>query len=65
MSDSKPGQLHPSWLAVIGDELHKPYMGTLRDFLKQEKESLQRVFQVNLIIFARVCALHIVCVMPT
>ena len=37
MSDSKPGQLHPSWQAVIGDELHKPYMEALRYFLKQEK----------------------------
>lgn len=37
MSETKSGQLHPSWQAVIGDELQKPYMETLRDFLKQEK----------------------------
>jgi len=35
----KPGQLHPSWQSVIGDEFQKPYMLTLRDFLKQEKTS--------------------------
>jgi len=35
----KPGQLHPSWQSVIGDEFQKPYMLTLRDFLKQEKAS--------------------------
>lgn len=37
MTQPKPGQLHPSWQAVIGDELQKPYMNALRDFLKQEK----------------------------
>ena len=44
MSDSKPGQLHPSWLAVIGDELHKPYMEALRDFLKQEKAAGKTIY---------------------
>lgn len=37
MTQQKPDQLHPSWLAVIGDELEKPYMQALRHFLKEEK----------------------------
>lgn len=37
MSNSKPGQLHPSWHAMIGDEPHKPNMESLRNFLTQEK----------------------------
>ena len=36
-SQIKAGQLHLSWQAVLGDELHKPYMESLRAFLKQEK----------------------------
>ena len=39
MIQQKSGQLHPSWLAVIGDELEKPYMQALRDFLKHEKSA--------------------------
>ena len=37
MPQEKPGQLHPSWQAIIGDELHKPYMLALRNFLKQAR----------------------------
>ncbi len=37
MTPQKTGQLHPSWLAVIGDELEKSYMQALRHFLKEEK----------------------------
>ena len=37
MTPQKPGQLNTSWLAVIGDELEKPYMQALRDFLRHEK----------------------------
>ena len=48
MPETKPGQLDPSWQAVIGDELHKPYIVALRDFLKQKKESLRRGFSIEL-----------------
>lgn len=51
MSDSKPGQLHPSWQAVIGDELHKPYMEALRDFLKQEKAAGKIIYPPGPLIF--------------
>ncbi len=51
MSDSKPGQLHPSWQAVIGDELHKPYMEALRDFLKQEKAAGKTIYPPGPLIF--------------
>lgn len=37
MPQENPGQLHPSWQAVIGGEFEKPYMQALREFLKQEK----------------------------
>lgn len=33
----KPGALHPSWQAVIGQELEQAYMQNLSAFLKQEK----------------------------
>jgi uracil-DNA glycosylase len=51
MSDSKPGQLHPSWQAAIGDELHKPYMEALRDFLKQEKAAGKTIYPPGPLIF--------------
>ncbi len=51
MSQEKPGQLHPSWLAVIGDELEKPYMQALRDFLKQEKAAGKVIFPPSPLIF--------------
>ena len=51
MTQQKPGQLHPSWLAVIGDELEKPYMQALRDFLKQEKASGKVIFPPSPLIF--------------
>lgn len=51
MSDSKPGQLHPSWQAVIGDELHKPSMEALRDFLKQEKAAGKTIYPPGPLIF--------------
>ena len=47
----KPGQLHPSWLAVIGDELEKPYMQALRDFLKQEKAAGKTIYPPSPLIF--------------
>ena len=51
MIEQKTGQLHPSWLAVIGDELEKPYMQTLRDFLKQEKAVGKVIFPPSALIF--------------
>ena len=47
----KPGQLHPSWQAMIGDELDKPYMQSLRFFLKQEKAADKTIFPPSPLIF--------------
>jgi len=47
----KPGQLHPSWQAMIGDELDKPYMQSLRFFLKQEKAAGKTIFPPSPLIF--------------
>ena len=51
MNQQKPGQLHASWLAVIGDELEKPYMQALRDFLKEEKVAGKVIFPPSPLIF--------------
>ena len=51
MTQEKPGQLHPSWLAVIGDELEKPYMLALRHFLKEEKAAGKVIFPPSPLIF--------------
>lgn len=51
MSETKPGQLHPTWQAVIGDELHKPYMESLRDFLKKEKAAGKIIYPPGPLIF--------------
>ena len=51
MTLQKSGQLHPSWLAVIGDELEKPYMQALRDFLKQEKAAGKTIYPPSPLIF--------------
>ena len=51
MLQQKPGQLHPSWLAAIGDELEKPYMQALRDFLKQEKVAGKVIYPPSPLIF--------------
>ena len=51
MTEHKPGQLHPSWLAVIGEELEKPYMQTLREFLMQEKAAGKVIFPPSALIF--------------
>ena len=51
MIQQKPGQLHPSWLAVIGDELEKPYMQALRHFLKEEKAAGKVIFPPSPLIF--------------
>ena len=51
MTQQKPGQLHPSWLAVIGDELEKPYMQALREFLMLEKAGGKVIFPPSPLIF--------------
>ncbi|HSI43060.1 MAG TPA: uracil-DNA glycosylase [Methylotenera sp.] len=51
MTEQKTGQLHPSWQAVLGDELHKPYMEALRTFLKQEKASGKVIYPPSPLIF--------------
>ena len=51
MTESKAGQLHASWQAVIGDEFNKPYMLALRDFLKQEKAASKIIYPPSPLIF--------------
>lgn len=51
MLQEKPGQLHPSWQAVIGDEFNKPYMQALRAFLKQEKATGKTIYPPSSLIF--------------
>ncbi len=45
------GQLDASWQAVIGAELNKPYMLSLRDFLKQEKAVGKIIYPPSPLIF--------------
>ena len=47
----KPGQLHQSWQAVIGDEFNKPYMQALRTFLSQEKAAGKTIYPPSPLIF--------------
>ena len=51
MTQHKPSQLHPSWLAVIGDELEKHYMQALRAFLKEEKVAGKTIYPPSPLIF--------------
>ena len=51
MPSDKSGQLHPSWQAVIGNELQQPYMVSLRDFLKQEKAAGKTIYPASQLIF--------------
>jgi uracil-DNA glycosylase len=51
MPQEKAGQLHSSWQAVIGEEFDKPYMQSLRTFLKQEKELGKTIFPPGPLIF--------------
>lgn len=37
-------ELDPSWLEVLGDEFEKDYMLKLKQFLKEEKESGQKIY---------------------
>ena len=51
MTESKAGQLHASWQAVIGDEFNKPYMQALRAFLSQEKAAGKTIYPPSALIF--------------
>lgn len=51
MHIEKPGQLHPSWQNMIGEELQKSYMLALRDFLKQEKSAGKIIYPPSPLIF--------------
>lgn len=51
MTEQKRGQLHPSWLAMIGDELEKHYMQALRHFLKEEKAAGKVIYPLSPLIF--------------
>lgn len=37
-------QLHPSWLSVLEGEFEKPYMKSLRAFLKQQKQQRKVIY---------------------
>ena len=47
----KFGQLHNSWQSVIGEEFDKPYMQSLRAFLKQENGAAKIIFPPSPLIF--------------
>ncbi len=51
MPEDKNEQLDASWQAVIGDELTKPYMLSLRDFLKQEKTAGKTIYPPSPLVF--------------
>lgn len=51
MHQEKLGQLNPSWQAVIGDELQKPYMLNLRAFLQGEKSADKTIYPPSPLIF--------------
>lgn len=43
--------LHPAWQTVIGDELKKPYMQTLRSFLVEQKSAGKTIYPPMPLIF--------------
>lgn len=51
MKEQKTSQLHLSWQVVIGDELEKPYMQALSDFLRQEKAAGKTIYPPSSLIF--------------
>jgi len=51
MPQEKTGQLHASWQTMIGVELDKPYMQSLRAFLLQEKAAGKTIFPPSPLIF--------------
>jgi len=44
MSEEKKIQLEQSWLTILEDEFHKPYMTDLRHFLLEEKKAGKTIF---------------------
>lgn len=50
MNNEKPGQLHPSWQSVIGEEFDKPYMQALRAFLLAEKAAGKVIYPPSALI---------------
>jgi uracil-DNA glycosylase len=51
MPETRPIQLDPSWLAVLGDEFEKPYMASLREFLRAEKAAGKVIYPAGSDIF--------------
>lgn len=50
-STEKPGQLDPTWQAVLGAEFEQPYMHSLKAFLQQEKAAGKTIFPPGPLIF--------------
>ncbi|MEK9767216.1 MAG: uracil-DNA glycosylase [Thalassolituus sp.] len=48
---TKPGELHPSWQAMIGSEFDQPYMQNLKEFLQTEKSAGKTIFPPGPLIF--------------
>lgn len=48
---TKPGALHSSWQAVIGNQFTQPYMVRLKAFLQQEKRAGKIIYPPGLQIF--------------
>ncbi len=48
---TKPGALHSSWQAVIGDQFTQPHMVRLKAFLQQEKQAGKIIYPPGLQIF--------------
>jgi uracil-DNA glycosylase len=51
ITQEKPGQLDPSWQAVLGAEFDKPYMQSLKAFLQQEKTAGKTIYPPGPLIF--------------
>lgn len=47
----KLGELHYSWQQVLGGELKQPYMQTLREFLRTEKQAGKEIYPPSPLIF--------------
>ncbi len=48
---TKPGELHPSWRAMIGSEFDQPYMQNLKEFLQAEKSAGKTIYPPGPLIF--------------
>jgi uracil-DNA glycosylase len=44
-------EIEPSWLKILKDEFDKPYMVSLREFLKEEKQAGHKIYPKNADIF--------------